>query len=541
MKYVILAQTHPEYAPKLWREYSLLYHGGHRLREAAAEFLPRLPGELDERYRQRMQLAAYVNHFNAIVGYFLSNLFTQELTVRAAVDAKDPTTAGSPPIDDGFYSLFARDIDRRGSTLSQLMRETLKNALIRRRGLVGVDLPAAPATPASSLADEDRLGARRAYAFSIPLEQLIDWEKDDDGCLTMAVLHRTVCERAGLSGSRATYAEEFKCWERDDAGSARWRLFRTPPIPVDDKPNPEADVPLAAEGVTSFRQIPIVDLEAPSGLWVGDLVGGLAREHFQRRSALNSAEADSLCAIPYAKLGSEVGAPGAELPAEVQQNPNRGRDPVGEFKGRGWTCIGAGDELGFAEPSGRAYEIVDKQLDKLVDEMLRVTRQMAASVTATSTSMGRSGVSKQEDRHATEVVLGELGSAVRDCAKRLYTIVSEARGEDVVWTPHGLDKYELVDREALLEEADGLDLVAIPSPTFHKLHKVKLALALLGNVPPDTQDAIQKEIEDGVDEQEKRRKEQAVAPPRPSPAAAAHPPGPKNADDAPSRPPRPSA
>ncbi len=537
MKYALLAQTHPEYAPRLWREYSLLYHGGHRLRGAAAEFLPRMPGELDERYRQRMQLAAYVNHFNAIVGFFLSNLFTQELTVRPAVDAKDPTTAGAPPIDDGFYSLFARDIDRRGSTLSQLMRETLKSALIRRRGLVGIDLPAAPATAVASLADEDKLGARRAYAFAIPLEQLIDWEKDDDGRFTLAVLHRTVCERSGLGGSRSTYVEEFKCWERDDAGATRWQLFRTPPIPLDDKPNPEADVPLAGEGITSFRQIPIVELEAPSGLWVGDLVGGLAREHFQRRSALNSAEADSLCAIPFAKLGSEMTAPGEALPAEVQQNPNRGRDPVGEFKGRGWTCIGADDELGFAEPSGRAYEIVDKQLDKLVDEMLRVTRQMAASVTATSTSLGRSGLSKQEDRHATEIVLGELGSAVRDCAKRLYTIVSEARGEDVVWTPHGLDKYELVDREALLEEADGLDLVAIPSPTFHKLHKVKLALALLGNVPPDTQDAIQKEIEDGVDEQEKRRKEQADAPPPPAPATA---PGVKKAE-APSPPPSPAA
>ncbi len=33
---------------------------------------------------------------------------------------------------------------RRGSSLSRLMRETLESALIRKRGLVGVDLPAAP-------------------------------------------------------------------------------------------------------------------------------------------------------------------------------------------------------------------------------------------------------------------------------------------------------------------------------------------------------------------------------------------------------------
>ena len=118
---------------------------------------------------------------------------------------------------------------------------------------------------------------------------------------------------------------------------------------------------------------------------------------------------------------------------------------------------------------------------------------------ATTTALGRAAASKAEDRSATEVVLAAYGALVRDFAKRVYECVSSSRGEAVVWTPHGLDKFELEDRDAVLKEALAVDAVSIPSATFRKLYKTKLAFALLGNVPPETQHVIQKEIEEGVE------------------------------------------
>jgi hypothetical protein len=234
---------------------------------------------------------------------------------------------------------------------------------------------------------------------------------------------------------------------------------------------------------------------------VGNKLGVLAREHFQRRSALNAAENKSLFAIPYVKLGPEVTAPGAAMPAEVQQNPSRGRDPRGEFNRRGYVVLGKDDGIGFAEPAGTAYELVDRQLEKLVDEMFRVVHQMASSVSATKQALARSGASKGEDRRATEIVLGAYGALVRDFAKRIYDCLSAARGEDVVWTTHGLDKFELEDRDGILKEALSLDAIAIPSATFRKSYKTKIALALVGNVPPETQDVIREEIERGVEQE----------------------------------------
>jgi hypothetical protein len=251
--------------------------------------------------------------------------------------------------------------------------------------------------------------------------------------------------------------------------------------------------------VTTFRRIPLLPLEMPPGLWVGNKLGCLAREHFQRRSALNAAENKSLFAIPFIKLGPEISAPGEALPSEAQQNPNRGRDPRGEFNRRGYVVLGKDDDIGFAEPDGKAYELVERQLEKLVDEMFRVVHQMAASVSATTTALGRAAASKVEDRNATEVVLGAYGALVRDFAKRVYDCIGTARSEHVVWTPHGLDKFELEDRDGIVKEALAVDSIAIPSPTFKKMYKTKLAFALLGNVPPETQDVIKGEIEDGVE------------------------------------------
>ena len=260
-------------------------------------------------------------------------------------------------------------------------------------------------------------------------------------------------------------------------------------------------MPRVGAGKTTFREIPILELAVPPGLWVGNKIGVLAREHFQRRSALNAAENKSLFAIPWVKLGPEVTAPGSAMPSEVQQNPSRGRDPRGEFNRRGYVVLGKDDDIGFAEPLGSAYELVDKQLDKLVDEMFRVVHQMASSISATKQALARAAASKAEDRRATEIVLAAYGALVRDFAKRIYDCLSAARGEKVVWTAHGLDKFELEDRDGILKEALSLDAIAIPSATFRKTYKTKIALALVGNVPPETQDVIREEIERGVEQE----------------------------------------
>jgi hypothetical protein len=497
MQYGLLRQRNPAYVPRRWEELSDLYVGGYPLLDKASKYMPRFVGENAQRYAERLAASSYVNHFGQITDFFVANLFSQELVVTAAADAPDPDTTGSAPHDDGFYDAFAHDADLRGTTLVKVLRQLFTTALIKGKALLAADLPALESR-AVNLAEENAVGASRGYVFEVPAEQLVDWEYDDRGRFAWAILERVICRRASPLESRNLLVEEFKVWTQD-GDVARWDLYRTAPHKPSQRIGEDVDVPRVGGGRTSFRQIPLLELSMAPGLWVGNKVGCLSREHFQRRSALNSAENKSLFAIPFVKLGPEISAPGDALPSEVQQNPNRGRDPRAEFNRRGYVVLGKDDDIGFREPEGRAYDLIDKQLDKLVDEMFRVVHQMAASVSATTTALGRAAASKAEDRSATEVVLGAYGALIRDFAKRIYDCIAAARGEHVVWTPHGLDKFDLEDRDGILKEALAVDSIAIPSATFKKVYKTKLAFALVGNVPPETQDVIREEIEAGVE------------------------------------------
>lgn len=502
MKYGTLKQRNPAYTQERWEELGDLYVGGYVLVEKASRYMPKFVGESRERYRERLSAASYLAYMGQIADYFVANLFAQELTLTQAADADDPSTPGAPAAADGFWSAFAHDADLRGTSFVKLLRQVLTTALIKGKGLVVADLPARePPETDTSLADEEATGSARGYAFEAAPEELIDWEPDDRGGFAWAILNRQLVRRASPGASRDRVIEEFKVWTLS-AERAAWELFRTAPYRPGQPPKDEDDVPRAGGGTTTFTQIPILELAVPPGLWVGNKLGVLAREHFTRRSALNAAENKSLFAIPYVKLGPEVTAPGSAMPSEVQQNPARGRDPRGEFNRKGYVVLGKDDDIGFAEPAGTAYALVDKQLEKLVDEMFRVVHQMASSVSATKQALARAAASKAEDRRATEIVLGAYGALVRDFAKRIYDCLSAARGECVVWTAHGLDKFELEDRDSILKEALALDAIAIPSTTFRQTYKTKIALALVGNVPPETQDVIREEIEQGVEQEQ---------------------------------------
>ena len=402
MKYGLLSQKNPAYTDKRWEELGDLYVGGYDLLEKSSRYMPRFVGESPERYNERLSAASYLNYIGAIADSFVANLFEQELTITQAADATDQSTPGEVPEADGLYAEFAHDADLRGTTFVKLMRQVFTTALVKGKAIIAVDFPTATKRP-ESLAEEEKLGTSRAYAFDVPIEQLVDWEYGEDGRFEWAIIHRTIERRASPAATRGSVVEEFKVWTLE-GGRARWELYRTrahkPNEPIKD----DEEIKVTAAGTTSFPCIPLLELTMPAGLWVGNKLGCLAREHFTRRSALNAAENKSLFSIPWVKLGPEMSAPGQAVPSEVQQNPRRGRDPRMEFVRRGYVALGKDDDIGFAEPEGKAYILVERQLEKLVDEMFRVVHQMAASVASTRTAVGRAAASKAEDRRATEIV-----------------------------------------------------------------------------------------------------------------------------------------
>lgn len=531
MRFGALTQKHPEYDASLLEEIETLYVGGYALRKKADKFLPALVDENPRLHDQRKASVAYQNYFGQIVDQFCSDLFSQPLTVAPAADASDDSTPGDVP-DRVFYPAFEKDADRRGQAFADLAKSVMSTALKQRRGILAIDAP--NEEPAESKAIEDAKAVApnekaRIYAYELPIETLIDWRDDDIGGFRWAIVWTTTNERKDPSGDRAKTIETFMVWSFV-GGVACWERYESTWGGDVPKPTDETLIPLVDAGATKFRRIPLIRLELPEGLWVGNKIGPQALEHFQRRSELVSAEKRSLVAIPYIKRGPEIGAPGESLVSVTQENPHRGANPVEESRRRGWVGIGSGDDLGFAEPEGKCYELVDRQLKDLKTEMFRVCHQMAASVDASPAALGRSGESKQEDGAATAIVLGALGNYARTFALAVYKTISEARGENVSWTAHGLDSFEVDDRAQVLEEALDVDQIGIPSPTFKRHYKYNLATKLIGTADPQTLATIKQEIEDGVEAEtemkdlEREARQDAINnPPDPNAAPAAPP------------------
>jgi len=497
--YRALSQKHEEWTQcsPIWAEVEDLYEGGYRIRKNAKAYLHRMDGETPTRYAERLREASYIGYMGQIVDYFSSNLFGSELTITVAPDASDPNTLGKLP-DENYYTSFNANCDRKGTPFSALIRESFTKAQLKRRAIVGVDFPRVETVP-TNRAEENALGKAQAYLYEVPCESLTNWDYDDEGNFAWAVLHRVYPVGRAPTTEAGRTRVEFKVWRRGDNGSVIWELYARE-YEGQIGPKDEDEFPLEASGPTDFKQIPLVEFELPAGLWVGNKIGTLACEHFRRRSTLNSAEAKSLHEIGVYQLGPEMSAQGEALPAEVQQDPHRDIDPRLALHGKGWITIGAQDKLSYVGPSGTAFELTDKQLSDLKDEMFRVTFQMAASVGTNATALGRSGDSKSEDRRAESIVLSAFGDRVRKFATKIWKVISDARKEPVVWVAHGLDRFETDDRATVVAEAVQADTVGIPSATFKKLHKTRLALALV-NAPPETQQTIRQEIEDGVDKE----------------------------------------
>ena len=529
----VLRQRHDDYDPSTWRELLDLYEGGYALAKNARRYMPQLANESDTRYDDRLKSAGYIGYLGQIVDYFVSSLFSQDIAVSEAPDAADPTTPGGKS-DAAAYSAFAHDADLAGNPFAAVLRGAFRNAILLRRALLCVDFPTPPeAAVVVTRADEDAIGVNRPYVYEVPLEQVINWERDRFGAWTFAVIYTCETKQASPAVMRGTaHLHRFKVWTREaDGRGAHWHLYEKLEQPQVERFTDDTIIPMVDHGSTTFDVIPLVTLEVKAGLWVGNKLGTLAKEHYCRRASLVAAENVSMVAIPFIKRGPEMSAIGQALPSATQQRPGRGADPIGQANSRGWVDIGSDDELGFAEPIGACYAGVRQELGELKDEMHRIVHQMAASVASGSkTQQSRSGDSKRQDRAAEAVVLGQYGKDVREAAKKVYDVISAARAEKVVWVARGLDRFETDDRAALLAEAVQVDLVAIPSKTFKAEYKTQIAMGLVANAPPETQDIIRQEILDGTDDEDELRglmmaaKKDAVVNPPPPPASPPAPP-----------------
>lgn len=507
VEYKILNTTNLKYDPVKIEKMCLLYEGGYKMMDNASLFLKKLQIENQKSFRERMECASYLPYMSQFVDHFSASLFSDELIVREASDADDEDTLGEPVHNQDFYKLFSANADGVDNSLHNFMKDVFTEALYGKCAYVGVDFASGMDEEApTNLLEEEMMGLDRAYLYCVDPKTVVDWKKDytNNKFEWIKIKYDTCVQEDPLA--LPMHKVGFKIWTMRN-GVAHWAWYESKELPLNKEPRNSDDIPLVAEGDTSFKEIPVFELSIPKGLHIGFKLGPVCEEIFQRRSFLVSNMNKTCIAIPVVKLGPEIPAPGEPVPSISQQNPNRANMMSMNLVNQGYTVLGKDDDLVIREASGASHSLVDKQLNELVEKMHQLVNQMAQSVGSNTKALNRSAMSKKEDRHSTEILLTAYARCVKDFVKEIYQCIATARNESVVWSVHGLSTFVEEDRSDILEEVKSVAgqtpvLDIIPSETFRKKYLIRLATALVGTSSPEEEQQMQEEIENGVENQE---------------------------------------
>jgi hypothetical protein len=450
-----IEQEHPEYSGRagMWRRYRHLYAGGEEFRQRAAEYLVRRHKEPMEVYQERLTRVFYENYIGSIVDWYTATLVRKEpvLEFCGSESAK------------GFFNEFVQNCDMRGTTLTQFFREQLTEALVCGKSYFVVDFPRTE-TPALTRADEDALGRSRAYLMSYTADEVINWSVDEKGEYEWVVI-RTSCLKQDSVRSfgwktetRWIYydRERFEIYERRDSADRQ-------------------GVELVDEGRHGFAgigRVPVFEIRVSSGLWLTNKIALLQLEHFNKSNALGWALTMGLFATPVVYSDKEW----SQITGESY-----------------YVQLGPQDSFGWAEPEGKVYQIAAENLDRLKDEIYRVSYLMQQA--GDSSGPQRSGISKQWDFSVTQEILRSYGDVVKDSMRHVLNAVALARQDEVEVEVSGLDEFDIANFGAEAAEAQSLLNLGINSGTLKKQVFKRVALKYLCDARQEIKNRIAEEIE----------------------------------------------
>jgi hypothetical protein len=327
-----------------------------------------------------------------------------------------------------------------------------------------VDFPRASGE-ARSRAEEDACGQSRAYLTDYGPDEVINWNHDRLGGLDWIVL-RTSC----LQQSKVTDAK----WEKE----TRWIYYDRENYQIYRKRGESSPIELIDEGkhgLAALGRVPVFEMKVSEGLWLMNKSASLQLEHFNKSNALSWALTMGLFASP------------------VVYSDREWKQVVGESY---YIQLGKDDRFGWTEPEGKVYQIAADNLDKLRDEIYRVSYLM---IQAGETGAGarQSAVSKQLDFATTEEVLRAYGATVREAMKRTLGAIAAARQDGVTIDVSGMDEFDINDLGTELDDAQKLLSLGIESKTLKKEVFKRLALKYLSAAGQNTKTKVAEEIEGG--------------------------------------------
>lgn len=467
-----LNQRHPSCDPDKSARLRALYEGGDLFKAKIAEFLPQQPAEPAMQYTLRKQISVYRNYVGPIIDYFAALLFASAPVITGKRKGADSSEPADLP---DYYSQFQRDCDRAGTDLIDTFKEVLSDAMIVQRSWIWAQHePVSDQQQPVNRADFEKLGIGDSWLRVVKDEQVLDWETDDAGNLAMVIVFDQGSKRSSVSSGRDTTVETWNCILSDRVDIYRLEYQK------DQKPRDEADVPLVASYAHRYGAVPVICLDMPTALWVGNRIESPQLAHFRLSNMQLWGMSRSCYAMPVFKRDSE-----------------EGKEPT---MGAGYGIyLGLKESLEWAAPPVDCYAALGEEIKSHKDEIYRIANTMALGVENNAAAIGRSAASKTADALSTTVVMVAFARRVRESIERVYDLVGRARGDDFKWAITGLDDFSVDDLSGVVEMFKMTeDAGGIQSKTFNIEMQSRLAELFLPDLDQATKETIRKELQDGV-------------------------------------------
>jgi hypothetical protein len=436
--------------------YRDLYAGGERMRESAAEYLEQRQKEPGHVYRERLGKVFYENYVGSIVDWYSATLFRRE-----------PLLSFEGHNDSGkqFFADFVEDCDRRGTALSDFLRNRLIEGLVGGASYILVDFPKVDGV-VDSRAEEDASGRSRAYLVGYAVEDVINWSHDDQGNLDWVVLRTSSMKKDRVEDDEWKQVSTWSYYDKQN-----YRVFRQS---TGEKEEGRIElVDAGPHGLAKQNRVPLFGLDLQEGMWLLNKAGSLQVEHFSKSNAMAWGLSMGLFAMPVVFSERDF------------------KQALGEAY---FLQLGPGDRFGWTEPDGKVFQIAAQNLDRLKDEIYRVCylSQMGGSLAG---SQQQSALSKMRDFSITQEVLRAYGDAIKDLLKKVLRAIESAREDGLTIGVSGLDEFDIGDFGTELADAERLLGLGIDSPTLKQQIFKKLALKYLCDVRQDVKDRIAGEID----------------------------------------------
>jgi len=449
-----IEQEHPDYTARsrMWRRYRHLYGGGEEFRHNAAEYLLRRQKEPLEVYQERLARVFYENYLGSIIDWYTATLMRREPVLEFA---------GTNEAAKEFFAGFAGNCDLRGTSLAQFFKQQLTEALVCGKSYLLVDFPRSNG-PALTRAEEDASGLSRAWLVPYNADDLINWGYDSLSNLEWVVLRTSMLKQDNVRTSG---------WKRE----TQWIYYDREKYEIYERPGAEQKIELIDEGRHGFAgigRVPVFELRVSDGLWLTNKIALLQLEHFNKSNALGWALTMGLFAMPVIYSDREF------------------NQVAGESY---YLQLGAEDRFGWTEPAGNVFQIAADNLERLKDEIYRVSYMMQQAGDGSGST--QSGLSRQWDFSVTQEILRAYGDVVKDSMRNVLSAIALARQDDLAIDVTGMDEFDITDFSTDVNDAKSLLGLGIKSPTLIKQVQKRVAMKYLCDARQEVKNRIAEEID----------------------------------------------